>query len=65
MALTCPACLKGTMCVHDVGYDECDFCTFFAIYDDGRNPPVWTEEELQEAYAKCLEEGPHSFLRVR
>lgn len=51
--MICPNC-GGDMWEHDVGYDECKTCDFFAIYDDGREPPVWTEKERERIYAAEL-----------
>lgn len=44
------------MLSHDVGYDECSVCEFYAIYDDGRQPAEWSVEELKKIYAQELEE---------
>ena len=34
----CPNC-GSEMREHDIGYDECEKCDFFAIYDDGQEAP--------------------------
>lgn len=54
--MKCPACSVGSMYEHDIGYDECDHCNFSAIYDDGRNPPVWSDEEIKTIYENELRE---------
>ena len=45
----CPSCKTGIMCEHDYGYDECDSCDFFAIYDPDIEMP-------EVAYKKTLAE---------
>lgn len=44
----CPVCHVGQMCEHDIGYDECDSCDFWSIYDDGRDE--YKEAEVRFAH---------------
>lgn len=62
-SFACPFCRTGTMLEHDVAYDECSDCTFFVIYDDDRNPPIWSPEELEGIYkAEALKKALDSPL---
>ena len=56
MSFKCPACGVGFMCEKDVGYDECSECDFDVIYDDGREPAVWSPDEYAAILASGLEE---------
>lgn len=51
----CPICSAGTMVEHDVGYDECDHCNFFAIYWDGSDMRAWAPEMVEIEYKKAAE----------
>lgn len=51
--IQCPVCHIGIMCEHDVGYDECDQCSFFAIYED---EGTWTREDIERIYRTIADE---------